>query len=806
MIDSVEIADAKGTHRLELDSFPLALGGTGAQIELGEVAAGKTAAWIGHTDGELFVQVADAGEPVSCNGSPVTASQWLQDGDVIRIASTAITVRSGETLRLEVEEVTGEDVTEPPLIAGRESAAATGMTVRPVEFTPNRVEQAGEPRRRIRPLTVLVALLIVALAGFAALMFTVKSVKIVVEPAPDRLVFEGSSLGWKVAGRHLLRSGSYTLVAEKRGFHRLEEPLEVTSASGQSYRFTLRLLPGTLFVDAGGVTGATVLVNGEQVGTTPVEPLELEPGEHVVRVETGRHDPFESVVTIEGGGSEQTLDVTLVPRYAAIGFRSKPAGARVSIAGRTVGTTPLTHELLAGSHDYELTLAGHKSYRGSVVVLANQPRELPTVVLPLSDAKLILRSEPSEASVTVGEDYRGRTPLELPLAPGRTHQIRLTRPGHDSESQEVRLDPGETRELNVVLSPRQGEVEVRVVPADAELFVNGESRGQGSRVLQLTALPQRIDVRREGFESYSVDITPRPGFPQTIDATLKTTEQRKAEGMKPFVRSPQGHKMVLVRGGHFQTGAPRREPGRRANEVRREVQLIRPFYLSTTEVTNEEFHEFMSSHRSGRVEQHNLEIGHHPVVRVTWADAARYCNWLSKKEGLSAVYVETGGDLVAANPMSTGYRLPTEAEWVRAARFPDGATELKYPWGRSLPVPEGSGNYADLSADGLVSPTLDYYDDQFAATAPAHSFRPNALGLFNMGGNVAEWVHDFYSATASGDGKVLEDPVGPKSGSTHVIRGSSWMDASVSELRLSYRENGTRPRADVGFRIARYAE
>ena len=808
MIDSVEIADSKGTRQLKSDSFPLALGGAGAQIEIGDVAAGKTAAWIGQTDDELFVQVAQSGEPVHCNGSPVTVSQWLQDGDVIRIASTRVTFRRGAPPRLEVEQVAGEDVTEPPLIAGRASreTAATGMTVRPVEFTPSRVEPAAERQRRIRPVTVLIAVLILALAGFAALIFSVKSVKIVVEPAPDRLVFEGSSLGWEVSGRHLLRPGSYVLVAEKTGYRRLEEPLEITRASGQTYSFALVRLPGTLTIDAGSVSGATVFVNGEEVGATPIEPLELEPGEHVVRVESDRHDPFESVVTIEGGGSEQSLTVTLVPRYAAIGFRSTPAGARVSVDGRSIGTTPLTQDLLAGSHDYEMNLPGHQSHRGSVVVVANQPQELPSVQLRLSDAKLLLRSEPSEASVTVGEDYRGRTPLELPLAPGRTHEIRLTRPSHDAASQQVRLEPGETRELTIVLSPRQGEVEVRVAPGDAEVFVNGESQGQGSRVLTLTALPQQIEVRREGFESYSVHVTPRPGFPQTVDATLKTTEQRKAEGMKPFVRSPQGHKMVLVRGGLFTTGAPRREPGRRANEVRREVKLVRAYYISTTEVTNEQFHEFMNSHRSGRVDQHNLEIGHHPVVRVTWADAARFCNWLSKKEGLTPVYLETGGDVLATDPLGKGYRLPTEAEWVRAARYPDGSTELKYPWGQSLPVPENAGNYADLSAGDLVSPTLDDYNDQFPATAPAHSFRPNALGLFNMGGNVAEWVHDYYSATAPGGGKVETDPVGPKSGSTHVIRGSSWMDASVSELRLSYRENGTRPRADVGFRIARYAE
>ena len=264
--------------------------------------------------------------------------------------------------------------------------------------------------------------------------------------------------------------------------------------------------------------------------------------------------------------------------------------------------------------------------------------------------------------------------------------------------------------------------------------------------------------------------------------------------------------MVLLRGGTFKSGAPRREPGRRANEVVREIELTRPFYLSTTEVTNEEFHEFKSAHRSGRVGQHNLEIGHHPVVRVTWSEAARYCNWLSKKDSLPPVYLETGGELVAVDPLSTGYRLPTEAEWVWAARYSEGSAPLKYPWGQTLPIPPDAGNYADATADGLVSPTREEYDDHFPATAPADSFRPNALGLFNIGGNVSEWIHDIYTATGTGDGKVEKDPAGPKNGADHVIRGSSWMDASVSELRLSFRDSGGPPRPDLGFRIARYAE
>ena len=118
-----------------------------------------------------------------------------------------------------------------------------------------------------------------------------------------------------------------------------------------------------------------------------------------------------------------------------------------------------------------------------------------------------------------------------------------------------------------------------------------------------------------------------------------------------------------------------------------------------------------------------------------------------------------------------------------------------------------SGNYADLSAKELLPATVKDYDDGFPATAPVDSYTPNGLGLKNLGGNVAEWVHDVYTVYGTLIGPVAEiDPLGPEEGGLHVIRGSSWMDSSISELRLSCRDYGTEPRPDVGFRIARYAK
>jgi len=418
----------------------------------------------------------------------------------------------------------------------------------------------------------------------------------------------------------------------------------------------------------------------------------------------------------------------------------------------------------------------------------------------------MLESDPPGATVAVDGTFRGQTPIELLFAPGTTHELLLSKSGHEPETRSVELATGETRRLSVELREKLGEVEIAVQPKDAELYVNGEPRGRGDQVLRLVAVPHEIEVRRQGYEPYRTTVTPRPGYTQSIRVALKTSEQIKAETTPPVIRTAQGQELVLIPGGQLRMGASRREPGRRANETFRDVELTRAFYLATTEVSNKQFRDFRSEHLSGGISGYSLEFDHHPVVRVTWEEAAFFCNWLSKQESLTPVYTRIGGRVVATDPIGTGYRLPTEAEWAWAARYSGGKTPHKYPWGDALPVAKGSGNYADEAAEDLLPNELPEYDDGYPTTAPVESFKPDPLGLLNLGGNVAEWVHDVYAIYPSGAGGIEKDPVGPDEGDLHVIRGSSWMDSSVSELRLTYRDYGSKPRPDVGFRIARYAE
>jgi formylglycine-generating enzyme required for sulfatase activity len=282
---------------------------------------------------------------------------------------------------------------------------------------------------------------------------------------------------------------------------------------------------------------------------------------------------------------------------------------------------------------------------------------------------------------------------------------------------------------------------------------------------------------------------------------LKTLEQARLESIKPVIQTAAGQTLRMYEPVSVVMGASRREPGRRANETLRNVQFTRPVYLAEKEVTNAEFRKFDSSHNSGTVQENNLNGNNLPVVNVTWEQAALYCNWLSEQESLDPFYEVTNNKVTGFNPQSYGYRLPTEAEWEWAARD-QGGDQLRYPWGNDMPPKGKSGNYADISAAPIIGNIIRDYNDEYIVSAPVASFTANSRGLYDLGGNVAEWVHDFYDIAGGDDN--LTDPLGPESGEHHVIKGSSWAHGTITELRLSFRDYGSDKRSDVGFRIARY--
>ena len=654
---------------IEARDFPIIIGGPSADIDLAD-NGDRAAGFIGTAGDDLFVQPGDAGSAVTCNGAPLTASHWLHDGDVVRVGATQITLElKSRFARFHVELAAFDDMTEPPELVSRAAPpppAGDPVSIALTPFTPHPIRKAPAERppvRRERWLYGLLASLALAAIWF---LITATAIEIRVEPDPDRLTLEGSLPGIRFLDRRLVHPGTYTLTAEKSGYEVLQVQIEVSSDTGQSFNFRLSKLPGMLTVSTGGVS-ARVLIDGEEAGVTPLPPFAVPAGEHIVRFEAERYAPLEQTIAIEGAGTAQTLAVELEPRWAAVTVSSTPDGATILIDGKPVGRTPLTVDVGEGAHRVEWLLRGYKPRARGIRVVSREPLVVPTARLVPSDGNLVVASEPVGATVQVDGEFRGRTPLDLDLAPDRQHRLRFTKTGYEPLSQLVELRSGQQRALNVKLKEQFGELEVRVRPPDAALLIDGAARGRADQIVRLPAREHQIEIHKEGFEPHRVTLSIRPDFRQSLRVTLKTLEQVRAEKRPRTIRTQEGHELGLVEGGRLRMGASRREPGRRANEAFRDVELTRPFYVGTQEVSNRQFRRFKKDHLSGAVEGHSLETDHHPVVRVTWTDAAAYCNWLSEKESLPAAYLTRGGRLVAAAPMTRGFRMPTEAEWAFVA-------------------------------------------------------------------------------------------------------------------------------------------
>jgi iron(II)-dependent oxidoreductase len=357
---------------------------------------------------------------------------------------------------------------------------------------------------------------------------------------------------------------------------------------------------------------------------------------------------------------------------------------------------------------------------------------------------LLIQSEPADADVFLDHhDYLGKTPAFKQNLIVGWHQITLKKEGFEEYRDEFRLSYGQEKKIEAKLKAKPGRLIISSSPSMAQVVVNGKNIGWTPIDQQFPPGNHQLQINKENYNKHVQSLIINSNKNTFLDIRLQSTHNEVSG-------------MILIPAGEFIAG---NDEGEESEKPARKV-WVDAFYIDKYEVTNSQFREFVRStnHRPPVfLYQKRLGVDNQPVVGVSWYDAVAYAKW-------------------------TGKRLPTEAEWEKAARGIDGR---KYPWGTVWD--KEKNNSAESK---MMQP------------APVGSFPGGAspFGVMDMAGNVWEWtadwfVNNYYTFAPS------KNPKGARFGTTRSVRGGSWVE-SPELLTTSYRKGvlPTLRTSNTGFR------
>ena len=351
-----------------------------------------------------------------------------------------------------------------------------------------------------------------------------------------------------------------------------------------------------------------------------------------------------------------------------------------------------------------------------------------------------------------------------------------------------------------------------------ETRIQAEPKPRGALLVQV---PDLANVRLLS-RSLAGELTRSPGRPEAWEVG-RWTIRCEANGFQPTeveveIKEGEAREVSItlereappdfewIPAGRFAMGDPTDEGW--ADERPRHPVFVSEFWMAKYPVTNQEWHEvceWAARHGYHFKAKGDIQKPRHPLVDVDWFDAARWCNARSEREGRRPVYyvgadrkpesVYRSGSVAMENGWvdwaADGYRLPTEAEWEKAAR--GGKAGHHYPWDSRGP---GHANW--------INRELANYGGNEGGTTPVDRYTPNGYGLHAMAGNVWEWCWDrwdqkWYENPWASKG----DPVGPFAGAYRVIRGGSWSrDAWCARCAYRSGDHPSSAYSSQGFRLS----
>jgi formylglycine-generating enzyme required for sulfatase activity len=439
-------------------------------------------------------------------------------------------------------------------------------------------------------------------------------------------------------------------------------------------------------------------------------------------------------------------------RSYLVNLSTEPAGAILNFNGAPIAScreTPCKAELSEGSVQIVAVLEQYE--RKDTVVSVRQNNQSINIKLTPNFGVLEIKPAYSEGvgsnrSWNLSINGKAYSAMENRFSPGN-YEVKLSHECYEDISFKAGINKGSrevfdmAKYLNLKVGGLALSAEKGGEPASEAVFVNGKRVGE-------TPFSGSVPVCSEiaiGNNRDKVDV--RIAYNQTV-----RHKHQFASG---------GGSMVFVKGGTFTMGCTSEQSDCDSDEKPTRRVTVRDFYIGKYEVTQKEWRDVMGSNPSSF-----KNCGDDcPVESVSWNDVQEFIRKLNQKTGKK-------------------YRLPTEAEWEYAARGGSQSKGYKY---------SGSNNIDNVAW---------YTGNGGSKTNPVGRKQPNELGIYDMSGNVWEWVSDWYGSNYYGSG-VNNNPTGPSSGSYRVDRGGSWFNFALI-CRVANRDYGHPDGRDsgLGFRLA----
>jgi formylglycine-generating enzyme required for sulfatase activity len=519
--------------------------------------------------------------------------------------------------------------------------------------------------------------------------------------------------------------------------------------------------------------------------------FEVKAGQHQLKIVHPFYQPIGHSFSIQRG-ELLNLDFKLQPVQGKIQFDSEPTGAEVWLDQQKLGATPYIFTGEGGEYLFEIRQQNYQTIADTIQITHDQPEHQRHYQLKPKQARINLDLSPADGVLKLnGQEIAKAESISVDSM--RTHSLSYQKPGHQTFTTRFELQPEQSKNFTIQLKKQYGKLALKA-NVTADIYINNRLAGQTPKTVSLLTVQQQIEFRKAAYRTVKKTIIPTTGQTKTVQTELLTEYAARRKAGKPTVAQQLGIQMKSFRLTPFTQGSPVNEKGRRRNEAMIEVRFTKPIYVSQHEITEAQFNQFRGAGTGSKL----------PVSDITWLEAVQFCNWLSREEGLPEFYLVENNAYKGFNAQSNGYRLPTEAEWEWLAKKAKRAVETTFVWGMSERLPQQAGNFSDQSAKGQHTFYFKNYTDGFAGKAPVGSFKADRIGLYDLAGNVSEWVHDVYTNRINTQAGGVVDPFGAKRGVGHVYKGGNYQSGQLKRLRAAFREQLVGKDPGVGFRVVRY--